>query len=130
MLLFFLTLFLLQYCYRFVGWQDGNADNPRTVTVTADATYIATFEAEVGIDEVEGTDDIVLYPNPASGQVSLRDVEPGTVVTVVDMQGRIHSKNSTQKSEITLDVSQWPAGAYFVRIAGERQAAVRRLLVR
>lgn len=116
--------------YRFVGWQDGNADNPRTVTVTADATYIATFEAEVGIGEVEGTDDIVLYPNPASGQVSLRDVEPGTVVTVVDMQGRIHSKISTQKSEITLDVSQWPAGAYFVRIAGERQAAVRRLLVR
>ncbi len=116
--------------YRFVGWQDGNADNPRTVTVTADATYIATFEAEVGIDEVEGTDDIVLYPNPASGQVSLRDVEPGTVVTVVDMQGRIHSKISTQKSEITLDVSQWPAGAYFVRIAGERQTAVRRLLVR
>ncbi len=116
--------------YRFVGWQDGNADNPRTVTVTADATYIATFEAEVGIDEVEGTDDIVLYPNPASGQVSLRDVEPGTVVTVVDMQGRIHSKISTQKSEITLDVSQWPAGAYFVRIAGELQAAVRRLLVR
>ena len=31
--------------YRFVQWQDGNTDNPRTVTVTGDATYTATFEA-------------------------------------------------------------------------------------
>ena len=31
--------------YRFVSWQDGNTQNPRTVTVTANATYIATFEA-------------------------------------------------------------------------------------
>ena len=116
--------------YYFVSWQDGNTDNPRTVIVAADATYIATFEAEVGIEEVEDADGIVLHPNPAGGQVSLRGVELGAVVTVVDMQGRVHSEIRSQKSEITLDVSQWPAGTYFVRIAGERQTAVRRLLVR
>ena len=32
--------------YHFVQWQDGNMDNPRTVTVTADTTYTATFEAD------------------------------------------------------------------------------------
>lgn len=31
-------------CYRFVRWSDGNTDNPRTVTITGDATYTATFE--------------------------------------------------------------------------------------
>ena len=31
--------------YLFVKWQDGNTDNPRTITVTADATYTAYFEA-------------------------------------------------------------------------------------
>lgn len=31
--------------YRFVQWNDAVTDNPRTVTVTANATYIATFEA-------------------------------------------------------------------------------------
>ncbi len=30
--------------YKFVGWQDGNTDNPRTITVTQDASYTATFE--------------------------------------------------------------------------------------
>jgi hypothetical protein len=27
----------------FVGWSDGNTDNPRTVTVSGDAAYIAQF---------------------------------------------------------------------------------------
>lgn len=31
--------------YRFVSWNDSNTDNPRSITVNADATYIATFEA-------------------------------------------------------------------------------------
>ena len=30
--------------YRFVRWSDGVTDNPRTITVTADATYTAVFE--------------------------------------------------------------------------------------
>ena len=29
--------------YRFVQWQDGNTDNPRSFTVTGNATYTATF---------------------------------------------------------------------------------------
>ncbi|MDY5969044.1 MAG: hypothetical protein SPJ13_03380 [Bacteroidales bacterium] len=31
--------------YVFKQWQDGNTQNPRTITVTADATYTATFES-------------------------------------------------------------------------------------
>lgn len=33
--------------YKFVGWQDGNTNNPRTITVTQNATYTATFEASI-----------------------------------------------------------------------------------
>ena len=32
--------------YTFTQWQDGNTDNPRTVTVTGEATYTAYFAAE------------------------------------------------------------------------------------
>ena len=41
----------------FISWQDGNKDNPRTITVTDNATYIATFSKDgsggVGGDEGE-----------------------------------------------------------------------------
>lgn len=34
--------------YKFVQWNDGNTTNPRTITVTADATYTATFAENAG----------------------------------------------------------------------------------
>lgn len=35
--------------YHFVQWQDGNTDNPRTITVTANVEYTAYFAADQGI---------------------------------------------------------------------------------
>lgn len=35
--------------YAFKFWNDGNTDNPRTVTVTEDATYTAVFEPSVDV---------------------------------------------------------------------------------
>jgi hypothetical protein len=32
--------------FYFTGWQDGNVDNPRTITVTGDAEYVASFSQE------------------------------------------------------------------------------------
>ena len=32
--------------FYFTGWQDGNVDNPRTITVTGDAEYVASFLQE------------------------------------------------------------------------------------
>ncbi len=34
--------------YKFVSWQDGNTDNPRTITVKTNETYTATFAGEGG----------------------------------------------------------------------------------
>ncbi len=34
-------------CYRFVAWNDGNTDNPRTIRVTQDTTLTANFERAV-----------------------------------------------------------------------------------
>jgi|GEM_PF-1093471 len=36
--------------YRFVNWADGNANNPRIVTVTANESYMANFEEMAGVN--------------------------------------------------------------------------------
>ena len=49
-----------RYGYRFTSWDDGNTDNPRTITITENATYTANFEIISGYYtitvEVEGVD--------------------------------------------------------------------------
>ena len=45
--------------YRFANWNDGNTNNPRTITVAEDATYIASFIAEGSTTPDSNT--IVIY---------------------------------------------------------------------
>ena len=46
--------------YHFVRWSDGNTDNPRTVTVTENATYTAEFEAHTIVIDAAAEPPITL----------------------------------------------------------------------
>lgn len=45
------------YGYHFTQWNDGNTQNPRTVTVTEDATYTASFDINIYTINVISEDD-------------------------------------------------------------------------
>ena len=43
-------------CWSFIGWSDGNTNNPRTITVPASgATYTANFQQQTGVVTVQGS---------------------------------------------------------------------------
>ncbi len=118
--------------YHFVEWNDGVSDSVRSVTVTGDMTFVATFAQNSGIIDVSGS-QIVLFPNPASSKVTLQGIEGLAQVTVVDMNGRMVYTQSLSHSDtqsLTIDVSQFAKGAYFVRITGEHNTAIRKLIVK
>ncbi len=88
-----------------------------------------TTTAEQGIDDVESA-RVTLYPNPASQMVTIGGIEGEATVSIVDMNGReVYSTNSASES-LTLDLTGYAKGAYFVRITGERTQAIRKLIVK
>ena len=101
--------------------------------VTSDWSDVVTFETQdVAIDDVDNA-SISLYPNPASSTVTLTGIEGDATVTVVDMNGReVYTQALKQSSNqtITIDVTGYAQGAYFVRITGDRVNAIRKLIVR
>lgn len=48
--------------YHFVSWNDGNTDNPRTVTVTGNTTYTASFAIDQHV--------IIVNSNPTEGGIA------------------------------------------------------------
>ena len=115
--------------YRFVQWDDGNADNPRSITVTADRTYTATFDIDnVGIDQVS-LDDVTLFPNPATSTVTVR-ANGMEQVSIIDLNGRTVMTQRVNTETATFDLSTLAKGTYFVRIVGQQAAAVRKLVVK
>ena len=99
--------------------------------VTANDRVGFTTIAGNGIYDVEsGT--LTLYPNPASTIVTLTvtGFDGEVEVEIVDMNGKRVSALRTQNSELQIDLGQVATGAYFVRVTGEHQTAVRKLIVK
>jgi hypothetical protein len=99
--------------YRFVKWNDNNNTNPRTVTVTQDTAFTATFEANTGITEISHT-SIQMYPNPVTnGQLTLSNGQGK--VEIYTVQGVQVGSYSLTDKETSIDISHLASGVYFVK---------------
>jgi hypothetical protein len=110
-------------------------DNPYNFVINSDRTLTAVFGAYGGIDDVEGT-DFRIYPNPATTTVTIvldESMDANTSLQVLDQQGRCVFTQALKQSgnqTITIDVSRWAAGTYFVSIVNDSGAIVRKLILR
>lgn len=110
-------------------------DNPYSFVIHSDCIITAYFSQNVGIDDVEGS-DFLIYPNPATTTVTIElneSMDANTSLQVLDQQGRcvfIQAIKQSDNQTITIDVSRWAAGTYFVRIVNDSGAIVKKLILR
>jgi len=95
----------------------------------SNVTSFTTDEQGEGIDDVNSA-AIALYPNPATTTVTISGISGQATVTIVDMNGRVNGEWKVENDEITIDLTGYAQGAYFVRITGEQQNAIRKLIVK
>ncbi len=109
--------------YHFTSWNDGNTDNPRTITVTEDATYIATFEEGVGIESIDILDNLTFYPNPTKGILNFSmDVEK---IEVMDMMGKMVMQFCNVNE---INIASLPKGVYCLRLSYNGKITVHKII--
>ena len=103
---------------------------------TAHTISITTEYAEWAfndIDPVAANVTMLLAPNPATSQVAmtLKGVTGMVNCNIIDMSGRVVYNNvlNAERSN-SIDLSNVPAGAYFVRISNDSFVKVEKLIVR
>lgn len=121
-----------------LGWNDGNADNPRQVVVTSDTTFTLLCQwvgDSVGINDApEGNNRRVnIYPNPATTTVRVEcEGWNAETATLLDLNGRVVSTQTIQQSNsqaIILDISMLPRGTYFLRLTDGTTTAIHKLIL-
>ena len=71
-----------------------------------------------------------IYPNPASEQVTISNIEVGSIVSLIDLSGKMISQTIANSSSLNIPTSDFNAGVYFVRVMSENGAVgVERLVV-
>ena len=104
-------------------------------------TRTVTTDEQVGISNFEiQNSEFELYPNPATSvvTVSVNNLEiQNSKLEIVSLNGQVldqfeihNSQFEIQNSKFKIDISSLPAGAYFVRLTGQQQTAVRKLIVK
>ena len=104
--------------------------------IAANHTIRATSvpaEWDIAVDPVAVDVKMTLAPNPATSQVamSLSGVTGMVNCSIIDMSGRVvYSKVINAEHNTNIDLSNVPAGAYFVRINNDSFVKVEKLIVR
>ena len=105
--------------YRFLTWNDGNTENPRTVTITSDTTFMAIFSPASSLQEVNAR-EFALYPNPAKSFVNLEfeALKENTLLQILDINGRRVRTLDLKAGQETLriDLGDLPKGVYTIMI--------------
>jgi hypothetical protein len=86
-----------------------------------------------GIDPVAANVGLRMTPNPATSTVKLNVTGVTGMVNcnIIDMSGRVvYNANVNAESETTVDVSNLPAGAYFVRITNDNMSKIEKLIIK
>ena len=85
-----------------------------------------------GIDDVNASYSVSVYPNPATNNVtvSVDGLTGKAQVSVIDMSGRTVMTSTMESDATQLNVSKLAQGTYFVRINGENISTVHKLVVK
>lgn len=113
---------------RFVSWSDGVSDNPRTITVTQDTTFLALLVG-LGVREAAQEDALTVTPNPTTGKATLGSASPILSVEVYAMSGQRVRQCAGGGLALELDLSDLPSGTYLLRIRTEAGVVSRKLTV-
>ncbi|OIQ15377.1 MAG: hypothetical protein BM557_11455 [Flavobacterium sp. MedPE-SWcel] len=76
--------------------------------------------------------DFILYPNPASSNVTLRmlNLNGTAIVTVTDVLGKTVLTTQTSNDELNLDISSLNKGMYFITLQAEKQSITKKIVVK
>ena len=96
--------------YRFDHWDDNSTQNPRTFTVSADATYIAYFVSTQGIEDIEDA-GIIVYAKDYKIHI---DEAIGEKITVYTIDGRTIASLPKATEHVAIPVTT--TGVYIVKI--------------
>ena len=111
--------------YRFVIWNDGNTDNPRTIALTSDTSFTAIFALidESSLSEDAEFAELSVYPNPTSSKVSFNQAIEK--IEVIDLSGKTVQ---TYENANEINIEALPAGVYHLRMTIKDKTTTRKVI--
>lgn len=88
--------------------------------------YNSEITSNSNLIEIENTSKI--YPNPASNKITINSLENSTI-EIKDINGQIIENIQQNSSNMTIDISNYPSGIYFVKVKEKEKMFVQKIII-
>ena len=108
--------------YNLVDGEIAGSDSTYTFTNVTDHHIILTlFESNTFINNIDGGEAVVIYPNPASEYIEITgtgDGQNNASISIIDITGKLLKAVPCRNNKTVVDISELPSGIYFLKIEG------------
>lgn len=112
----------------FTPAQNGNYAVKITDGVCVD-TSVCLSVSKVGIDDLNYTSFLKVYPNPAKNTLYLQNSGSLTSVSIISVSGEVMERMKVQHGIHQLDISTFSAGVYLIKYYSNNQWFIRKLVL-
>ena len=84
----------------------------------------------LSVNKLDTVNSISIYPNPTSDFLTISNLLPNTVLSIVSIDGKnvYQNKNNTDNT-LTLAVNEWSKGAYIIHIQNGSESIVKKIII-
>lgn len=100
-------------------------EHSTTTLYAIGATQVPTNMEEHGKHTVA----MSVYPNPANSTVTIANISNGSLLVITDITGRVLHTEEANAETVTMNVDQFGAGVYLVKVENENSIAVKKLII-
>lgn len=97
-----------------------DSDCSNTTSTLSYNIQVATGDSSsnVSLESVQKSELLLAFPNPTSDIVTLKNVEPNSTYTLVNVEGKVLSIGQFPSNEGSIDLTNLDEGIYYLRING------------
>ncbi len=93
----------------------------------SDTIQVST--TNIGIPALEQAQDIQLFPNPTTGLLTITSAQSPIVrIDICNLVGKVVMNSEVAGTSVRMDISELPAGIYFLRIQTELGTVIKRVV--
>jgi hypothetical protein len=112
----------------FTGCVSASCDSSYLQKSTNDVIYVdVVSEIITELNNNELTDQINIYPNPATYNLTIETLQKSTI-EIISIHGQLIKTLATGSTKTNIDVSALPCGVYIVEVKTEKGMAVRKFV--
>ncbi|MFH0864809.1 MAG: T9SS type A sorting domain-containing protein [Bacteroidota bacterium] len=97
--------------------------NPAVVTNTT----VNTIAVVTAVLNSPANDDIIVYPNPSTNYLTIETTQPSEI-EIMNLQGQLMKQIFSNEEQISIDVSAFPVGMYFIKVKSENNISVKKFI--